>query len=50
MAGFAKQSVAFSFNEEAFHISVPALESENWVHDGVDVVNVAFRVANNLGT
>ena len=50
MAGFAKQPVAFSLDEKAFHINIPTLESENWVHNGIDVVNVAFGVPDNLGT
>ena len=50
MAGFAKQPVAVSLHEKAFHINVPTLESENWVHNWVDVVNVAFGVPDNLGT
>ena len=50
MAGFAKQPVAVSFDEKTFHINVPTLESDNWVHNWVDVVNVAFGVPDNLGT
>ena len=50
MAGFAKQPVAVSFDEKTFHINIPTLESENWVHNGIDVVNVAFGVPDNLGT
>jgi hypothetical protein len=50
MAGFAKQSVPVSFDEKTFHINIPTLESENWVHNGVDMVNVAFGVPDNLGT
>jgi len=50
MAGFAKQSVAVSFDEKTFHINVPTFESEKWVHNGVDVVNMTFGVAHNLGT
>jgi hypothetical protein len=42
MAGFAKQSVSVLLDKKAFHISVPALKPENWVHDWIDVVNVAF--------
>jgi len=50
MAGFAKQSVAVSFDEKTFHINIPTFESENWVHNGVDVVDMTFGVAHNLGT
>ena len=50
MAGFAKQPVSVSLDEKTFHINVPTLESENWVHNGIDVVNVTFGVADNLGT
>ena len=50
MAGFAKQSVAFSLDEKAFHINIPTFESENWVHNGIDVVDMTFGVAHNLGT
>jgi len=50
MAGFAKQPVAVSLDEKTFHINVPTLESENWVHNGIDVVNMTFGVAHNLGT
>lgn len=50
MAGFAKQSVPVSFDEKTFHINIPTLESENWVHNGIDVVNMTFGVPDNLGT
>jgi hypothetical protein len=50
MTGFAKQPVSVSLDEKTFHIYVPTLESDNWVHNGIDVVNVAFRVADSLGT
>ena len=50
VAGFAKQPVSFAFDEEAFHIYVPTLESENRVHDWVDVVNVTLGVPNGLKT
>ena len=50
MAGFAKQPVSLAFDEEAFHILVPALESEKRVHNWVDVVNVTLGVADGLKT
>jgi hypothetical protein len=42
MTGFAKEPISVSFDEKAFHIYVPTLESENWVHNWVDVVNMTF--------
>jgi len=42
MAGFAKQPVTGFFNKKTLDINIPALESDKRIHNGIDVVDVAF--------